>query len=223
MVMKNVIVLGTLQDVVNRLGNVPLHRIGIDPPPGLATEADVIRHLEGDSRRLFELVDSTLVEKAMGTPESVMSSFVLRRLGQFAEDNDLGIVCAGDGPVRMIIGNIRIPDVSFFSWESLIGDEFPSDKICPIAPTLAVEVLSQSNTEAEIAQKRIEFFKSGTRLMWIIDPDSQTAEIYTKANRSSAIDASGSLDGGRVLPGFRLPLADVFQSLNRKPHKRKGR
>lgn len=212
----------SMQDIVERLGDIPLWRIRMDPPPGTATEYDLLRLLEGDPKSHCELIDGTLVEKEVGTPESVMAGHIQSRLTIFADENDLGVVCGEGGPVRMLVGNVRIPDVSFFTWESLIDDKFPDDKICPVVPVLAVEVLSESNTLWEIERKRIELFRSGTKLMWIIDPETKTAEIYTSPTRCKVIEDDGVLDGGKVVPGFKLPLVDVFDSLKRKTRKRKG-
>jgi Uma2 family endonuclease len=78
------------------------------------------------------------------------------------------------------------------------------------APDLAVEVLSEGNTPAEMNRKLGEYFAGGVRLVWLIDPDTQTALAYTSPDKSNFIGADGALDGGDVLPGFGLPLRDLF-------------
>src|SRR5689334_11015830 len=78
------------------LGRVPLERILVNPPIGRATEADVIRLLEADDKRLCELVDGVLVEKAMGARESVIASLIVDHFWAYLKKNDLGIPMTAD-------------------------------------------------------------------------------------------------------------------------------
>jgi Uma2 family endonuclease len=209
----------TVADLIDRLGGVPAHRIRMKPTPGTATEADVIRWLDGPNKRLFELIDGVLVEKAVGTKEGFLAGFVLRRVGDFAEDHDLGLAGAGDSPFRLRLGLVRIPDVSFISWQRIPGEEFPADAIAGLIPDLAVEVLSESNTRAEIELKLDHYFETGVRAAWVIDPKKKSAVVYNSRTRVKEIGTDGDLTAPKVLPGFRLPLRDVFASLNRKKRK----
>src|SRR5262245_15658247 len=109
----------TLGELVERLGGIPLSRILVQPPPGLATEADWLeaQRLYGS---LYELVDGVLVEKGMGYSESLLAVFLARILLNFVEPRNLGLVSGADGTVRLFAGLLRIPDVAFASW-----DRFP--------------------------------------------------------------------------------------------------
>jgi Uma2 family endonuclease len=209
----------TAADLHERLGFVPLHRILMTPPPGTATEADVIRFLDGDNKRLVELIDGTLVEKAMGTYESFLGMALGRLLGNFVADNDLGLVGGADGPFRMLAENVRYPDVSFVPWSALPDEELPTDAIWSVVPALAVEVLSPSNTAAEIDRKIAELFELGTKLIWVIDPPTESAAVYTPGKKPKRVGPGDTLEGGRVLPGFRLPLADLFAATRRRKKK----
>src|SRR5690242_11142520 len=109
---------GTLAEVLDRiaaLGGIPPDRIRMSPPPGEATEADAIAAAEGPEKRLCELVDGTLVEKPMSTPESVIAMEIGRRIGNYVEAEDLGVVTGEGGMLKLEDGLIRIPDVSFIS------------------------------------------------------------------------------------------------------------
>jgi Uma2 family endonuclease len=64
-----------------------------------------------------------------------------------------------------------------------------------------------------------EFFEAGSQLAWIIDPRTQTAKVYSSAKRFKPLDARGILDGGKVLPGFKLPLAELFAATKRRRKK----
>jgi Uma2 family endonuclease len=90
--------------------------------------------------------------------------------------------------------------------------------IADFAPDLAAEFLSPGNTAAEMARKRRELFAAGTRLVWEFSADRKTAEVFADPARPDArtrLTASDTLDGGAVLPEFRLPLAEVFAGFRR--------
>ena len=81
----------------------------------------------------------------------------------------------------------------------------------PLAPDLAVEVLSKSNTKPEMKRKLGEYFEAGVRLVWMVDPRKRTVRVHTAADQSFLIKEGESLDGGDVLPGFVLPLRELFE------------
>jgi Uma2 family endonuclease len=208
-----------LSDLMERLGNVPLDRIWMLPYPGSATEEDLLEAIKLPGGKLLELVDGVLVEKAMATREALLAGVIVRLLGNHVEVDDLGIVLPGDGMLRLEPGLVRIPDVSFISWDNIPGEEVPKEAIASLAPDLAVEVLSKKNTLAEIDRKLRDYFLAGTKLAWVIDPKTQTAKMYTSPVEFTNVGKRGSLDGGAVLPGFRLPLADLFSRLKRRKKK----
>jgi Uma2 family endonuclease len=209
----------TVADLIEQLGGIPAYRIRLKPMPGTATEEDVVRWLDGPNKRMFELIDGTLVEKAVGVREAIMAAFLVRRLGDYCDETDAGVVVGADGPFRLRLGLIRYPDVSYISWDRMPGGVVPDDAVCRVIPDLAVEVLSESNTQAEIERKLDNYFEAGVRLAWVIDPKSQSAATYSSRTRSRTAGIDGELTGGKVLPGFRLPIRDLFASLRRKKRK----
>ncbi|MCI0456400.1 MAG: Uma2 family endonuclease [Gemmataceae bacterium] len=205
----------TLAEFVDQLGGIPLDRILIKPPMGTATENDVVAALEAPRKRVCELIDGVLVEKALGAAESNLAGQVLQHLNNFLDENDLGMSFGADGPFSMA-GLVRLPDVSFVPWERLPDREPPKDPIPNVTPTLAVEVLSEGNTKKEIERKIKEYFEAGVELVWIIHPKTQTAEVYTSPTESRKVGKTQALDGGSVLPGFRLPLQVIFSRGGRR-------
>lgn len=194
------------------LGGVPLSRIIFNPWPGEATEADLL-YMVDHEKRLCELVDGTLVEKPVGCWEGLIAANLVVLLGSFVNPRDLGAVFGADSTLRMKSGRIRLPDVSFVSKARLPQTLAP---VPSLGPDLAVEVLSEGNTEAEMRQKLAEYFQSGTRLAWIIDPGPRTVAVYTAADGPPTIvPESGSLDGGAVLPGLSIRVADLFLNVPR--------
>jgi Uma2 family endonuclease len=210
-----------LSELLDRLGNVPPERIGLDPPPGRATEADVLRHLEAADKRLYELVDGTLVEKAVGSTEELLAGEILTRIKNRIRGRDLGVALGGAGPVRLMPGNIRYPDVSFIAWEAFPDRDIPDEAIWSVTPTLAVEVLSPSNTTREIERKLYELFTTGCKMAWIIDHRTESALVYSSPTHFKSLGPTGILDDGKVLPGFKLPLAELFAES--KPRKKKSK
>jgi len=205
----------TLADMLERLGNVPTSRIRFQPLPGTATEEDVLT-IQANEDRIYELIDGILVEKAMGFAESLLAVYLARMLHGFVRSRKLGLVVGPDGMMKLSRGLVRIPDVSFVSWKDIPGGKVPKEPIPKLAPTLAVEVLSESNTPAEIKRKRRELFKAGTSLMLVIDPRERTAAVWTSVRKPVELTAADTLDGGDVLPGFKLALCDLFAELDEK-------
>ena len=197
---------------LHSLGDVPLERIIFDPLPGTATEADLLYLVDRD--KLCELVDGTLVEKPVGNLEGNVAARLITYLTVWADANDAGAIGGADCTVRMKSGRVRLPDVSFTSRERLPGGRLPKEAIPSLAPDLAVEVLSETNTNAEMDQKRREYFQSGTRLEWIIDIRKRTVAVYHDAGDPVRIlNESDTLDGEHVAPGFQLAIRNLFKNL----------
>ena len=207
----------TLADLRRLLGGIPLERIWFHPAPGTATEKDV---LEAEAREncLCELVDGTLVEKAMGFEESRLAVELSHLVMSYLDQNDLGICVGADGMMRIAPGLVRIPDLSFISWDRLPGRESPREPIPDLVPDLAVEVLSEGNTKLEMKRKVQEYFDAGVTLVWLIDPRKRSARVFSAIEKSVLIRADQALDGGTVLPGFILPLSD-FLDRGKRPRR----
>jgi Uma2 family endonuclease len=212
----------TIADVQQRLDDIPAERIRTFPAPGTATEEDVLR-LKTRTGRICELVDGILVEKVMSSFESRLACILIHLIESFLEDHDLGAVLGEAGFLKLFPGRVRAPDVSFIRWERFPGDEFPKDAIWRIAPDLAVEILSEGNTEREMQRKLREYFKAGARRVWIVDPETRTTRIFISPRRFTLVDENGPLDAGDVLPGFQLSLKEWFGRAQRRTPRRKKR
>src|SRR6266545_4033346 len=145
----------TLQDLVDRLGGIPLSRILARPAPGSATDKDLLE-VNNSKRHLCELVDGVLVEKAMGLRESLLAVALAGLLRDFVIPRNLGLVTGADGTIRLFPGLVRAPDVAFTSWGRVPGRCVPEEPVPQLAPDLVVELLSASNTKAEMDRKRRE-------------------------------------------------------------------
>ena len=154
----NAAVSSSLADRIADLGDIPLSRVRCDPPPGQATIADLLRAQAADGR-LYELVDNTLVEKAMGWQESMLAGVLLHWLHNYLDEHDLGVATGADGLSRLFGDTVRGPDVAFVSWGRL-PDGIPSVPVPDLVPDFVIEVLSASNTRGEMSRSlaRAEIF-----------------------------------------------------------------
>jgi Uma2 family endonuclease len=205
----------TVADLHDHLGHIPLQRIRLYPPPGTAVLADILT-VQAQEDRLCELVDGVLVEKTVGYYESRLALLIGYFLEDFLEQHDLGIVLGADGMLQLLHDQVRIPDVSFFSWMHFPNRELPPEPIPRLVPDLAVEVLSASNTVQEMHRKLQEYFAAGTQLVWYVNPEMQRITVYTAPEQWLELGIEDVLDGGDVLPGFQLPIRDLFDRAGRR-------
>jgi Uma2 family endonuclease len=204
--------LRTFADVLDRLGGISPDRVRFDLKPGRATVRDLI-HLHDREYKLYELVEGFLVEKIIGSTESYVAIELGRQVGNYLELNDIGFLLGADGTLRIMPHLVRIPGMSFVSWSKCPSRMIPHDPVPELCPDLAVEVLSRTETRREMARKLREYFESGVRLVWFIDPDARTAAVFTSPVEREVLTESQSLDGKDVLPGFKLHLKRLFARL----------
>jgi Uma2 family endonuclease len=202
----------TAADLWERLGQVPLERIRLSPPPGEATEQDVLNLID-HADRICELVDGVLVEKTMGYIESLLAMAIGEFLRRFVRERKSGIVLGPDGTLKILPRQVRIPDVCYISWDRFPGGKLPQTPIPAVAPELAVEMLSEGNTEGEMQRKLRDYFAAGVRLVWYVDPRTRTVAVYTSPEQCTVSTDGDLLTGGDVLPGFELPLRELFAEI----------
>jgi Uma2 family endonuclease len=203
----------TVADLAERFGPIPLWRIRRDPAPGSATERDLLA-IHAREKRLCELVDGILVEKPMGYEESVIAIEIARRLGNYVAKHKLGLVAGEGGMLKLARGLVRIPDVSFVSTARLPGGKAPRQAIPRLAPNLAIEVLSATNTSREMQRKLVDYFDAGVELVWFVDAKARRIEAFTAPDSSTVYEVGQTLTGEPVLPRFKLRLRDLFATLD---------
>jgi Uma2 family endonuclease len=213
----------SLADLLADLGGIGAERIRLRPPPGTATEKDLLRiHREED--RLYELVDGVLVEKIMGLPESKLGLWLAHLMQFYLDENDLGELAGVDGTLRLMPRLVRIPDLSFISHDRAAQCRNPDAQIPDLTPDLVVEVLSKGNTPGEMTRKLKEYFFCGVALVWLVDPRRRTVQVSTAPDQSVLLTEEQELTGEPVLPGFRVSVARIFAKTKGKtPSPRRGR
>ena len=210
----------TIADLLENLGGIPARRVLLEPTPGTATEKDLIA-ITARTDRPYELVDGTLVEKAVGYDEAILGFELALVLGLYVKTHDLGKAVGDNTMMRLFPGLVRMPDAAFISWERYPQKKRRRAEIPTVAPDLVVEVLSKGNTAKEMRCKLEEYFRAGVRLVWYVDPAKRTVRVYTAVDRSTVLREDDTLDGGDVLPGFTLSIRDWFAEAGRTGPRRR--
>jgi Uma2 family endonuclease len=206
----------TASEVLARFGDIPIVRIRTTPPPGEATEADVIE-LHDHHDRLCELIDGTLVEKTMGWQESQLAVWIATILSNFVEPTKLGMVFGSDGMFRLEAEQIRIPDVAFIAKDRFAGRKLKPGAFWELGCDLAIEVISPSNTRREMERKLADYFAAGVSAVWLVYPKTREVVVYSSPTDAIARRGDELLDGGAVLPGFTVTVAQIFAVFDENP------
>lgn len=181
-------------------------------PPRVWTEAD-LQALPEDGF-IHEVVDGELVMSPKNNWfHGRICTRLLFALETFNRAHRLGVVLDSSTGFWMFNRNCRAPDVSLVPKGRLVSLGFkPKEtRFFPGAPDLAVEVLSENNTRAEIDERLKDFFASGTQIAWIIDPAKEMVEVCHSPTQRKLIGSGGLLEGENLLPGFEYPIADLFK------------
>lgn len=201
--------LTNLGDLLKQLGDIRPERIRLQPPPGLAKSKDLLRLIERD-KVLCELVRGVIVEKALEWDKCQLRLALTCELLQFVMEFGDGVVLGPDTPYRLKRGLIRLPDTSYVARCHLPHGKLGNCAIASWPPDLAVEILCDGNTDAEIDLKRREYFDAGVTLVWVVDPRKKSVRTYTDRESFVALGEADQLDGGDVLPGFTLSIREWF-------------
>jgi Uma2 family endonuclease len=204
----------SLADLLADLGNVPAWRIPLRPPPGTATEKDLIAWRKTPERWLFELADRTLILKPPGLAQSVVAGAVSSRVQRYVHERHLGVGLAASAWYRLREGLVRSPAFSFVSWERLPGGKVPDVEIANFVPDLVVELPRAGHTDQEITRKLREYFEAGVRMAWLIRYPEKTGTVFLSPTDVEPVAESGALSGGDLFPGLRVPLASLFEPLS---------
>ena len=162
----------------------------------------------------IELVRGRIVrEPRPGAQHGVLVEELIWRLSSHVRDRGIGRVVTETGFLLSVDPpTVRGPDLAFIATENIPSQGIPTG-FWPMSPDLAVEVVSPSNTNAEIGEKVLEYLASGTRLVWVVDPATRSVGVYRSRLEIRLLTEGDMLDGGNVLPELRIPVSDIFESL----------
>ena len=175
---------------------------------------DFVR-LPENADKCFELVDGEIaVAPQPGEEHGMFAVDIAAYIRSYSRRHNLGVTVVSSGYYSDDDrGNLLAPDVAF---RRLDNDSPPvSRSWAPVMPDLAVEIKSPSNRMTDLRDKAVKYLSLGSQLVWLILPDSRSAEVWRLDEngdaRSELVSSGGSLSGEDVLPGFELPLNALFR------------
>ena len=177
------------------------------------SDEDLLR-MPRDGRK-YERVDGEMRVSPAGCRHEGVGAGLLARLWMFVHERRLGHVFGSSAGFRWPgrkadrPDNVRSPDVSFVAAGRFPDERWPIG-FAPLAPDLAVEVLSPNDRPEDVLEKIGEYLANGTRLVWVIDPEKRAAVVYRRLTDVRVIGETDTLDGEDVVPGFTCPLKDVL-------------
>jgi Uma2 family endonuclease len=196
-------------------------------PPDEAETTDLYEIVDGqrvwprvgepETDALYEIVDGERREiPRLGALAATVATLLATHLNVFALPRKLGFAVV-EAMFQLQAGRPqRRPDVAFVAMDRWRASHPPADNDPPawdVVPAVAVEVISPTNTADDIEKKLQDYFAAGVGLVWVVYPVLQRVYVYTSLTDIRIVTATDALDGGTVLPGFRLPLGDLFAAL----------
>jgi Uma2 family endonuclease len=180
-------------------------------PAAPAISADEFRTSPEEDGWRTELVRGRMVrEPAPGPAHGRLAARLAVRLGRFVENAASGVVLADTGfLLARDPDTVRAPDLSFVS-NDRIPEQGYGAGFWRLGPDLAVEILSPSNTASDLQAKIGDYLAAGCHEIWVLDPAARSVVVYGADGRLRLLSADEELDGGALLPGFMLPLGELF-------------
>jgi len=174
---------------------------------GVTTAEELIELPSGVAR--YELIHGELITRSLsGAEHGDVAAEIGARLLDYVREHRLGKTYAAETGflISRDPDTVRAPDAAFVRADRVahVRTYFPG------APDLAVEVLSPNDRASEVEAKVRQWLRSGTRMVMVVDPETRTATVHTPT-ATSRLSISDTLDGGDVVPGWKLPLADIFE------------
>src|SRR5450432_3161273 len=170
-------------------------------------EFENIVSLPENADKKLEFWDGEIVEVVTNNYASIITMRIASRIAVYVEQNNLGFVTSSDGGY-IVSGNRYIPDIGFIS--SVRQPQPSHEAYNPLAPDLAVEIVSPTDLPRNITKKTVNYLSAGTTV-WIIYPEDKQAEVYEHGQPVRTFTIEDALEGGRVLPGFTLALKDILK------------
>lgn len=160
----------------------------------------------------WELIDGEPVEMTPSADESSsVGATIIVLLGAFIRPRGLGRLYSSDGGFVLFPDRqtVRVPDAAFVRVDR--APQGKARKSFPrLAPDLVVEVLSPSDRASEVVAKLEMYQEAGVSLIWLVDPEQETVTIIAAGQPTRVVKQGDTLDGGDVLPGFSVPVAEIF-------------
>lgn len=177
------------------------------------TTAEELLRLPDDDFR-YELVRGEPRKMTpAGNKPGYLALRIASRLERHVEENGLGRTYAAETGFKLASNpdTVRAPDAAFVS-QTRLEEAGEVEGYWPGAPDLAVEVISPSDAHTEVVEKALAWLEADCRMVLVVDPGQQTVTVYRALDNIRILkgEAGETLDGADVVPGFRLPVAELF-------------
>lgn len=171
--------------------------------------ADQLFHMSFPDERV-ELSEGELIRMtAAGFEHGVIAGKILACLSEFVTARDLGVVATSETGYKLDEYTLRDPDVSFVA-KARVEGLANAERFFPGAPDLAVEVVSPGDSASDLQKKIKEYFQAGAQRVWVVYPRLKQVHVYRNAREVRVLEASDSLSGEDLLPGFSLAVQNIF-------------
>lgn len=170
------------------------------------SEFEALTHLPENADLRFELIDGEIIEVPSNPYSSAISALIIIALGIFLKGKDLGYVTGEQGGY-MVAGARLAPDVAYISkkrQKALVREGYN-----PIAPDLAVEVVSPSD-DPEVLEAKLKKYAEAGVLVWVVYPDRQEVNVHAPGQAVETLGIDDTLSGETILLGFELPVREIF-------------
>lgn len=155
--------------------------------------------------RLFELIDGEIVEVSPGrTRKSELAQRITGATFLFCTEHNLPWHTSGGDGAYNILGNVIAPDFAYKP--GAMSDDYPD----PVPPLWAVEIISPTDKAGDIRSKRNIYLAAGI-VLWEVYEAKQSVDIYVPGQPVRTVTSDGTLDAGDALPGFTMPVAQLFE------------
>ena len=178
---------------------------------------DEFWEMAADPGHRYELVDGELVDMDGAPRHGRMTGHIFVLVNSHITLNDLPLDAGVTTGFQMDPYTLRVPDVHVTRWDRMAEYDEDAGGWPRFAPDVAIEVVSPSNTPAELARKTEEYFANGAQAVWIADPVPRTVAIRRPAAPEQVFGVGDVLTGEPEIPGFTCDVAEIFAILDRMP------
>lgn len=178
-------------------------------PPLMTAEEILTLDISGKSTELVH--GHLVVREPPSTYHGRLAARLLFRLGQHVYENDLGDLCGQDTGFHIFSNpdTVRAPDVAFIRKERC--DQITARGYAKLAPDLVVEIISPGDRASEVLARVGDWLQGGASIIWVIDPERRTAQVYRADGSVALIGNNGALNGEDVLPGWQCSLEELLR------------
>jgi Uma2 family endonuclease len=171
-------------------------------------------HWDADAAKFYEVVDGRIVENPpMGARQSILASFLQILIGSSTISNRIGWLVT---ETLFVIDRARDlkrrPDLAFVSAQRWpMTRSVPEPEGWDVVPDLVAEFISKSNSADEVLNKINEYFTAGVTIVWVVYTSAKMVYVYESPTSVRILGLGDELEGGTVIPGFRVSVATLFE------------